>query len=63
MFDKVTFADSAPIIAAIVFVIALSVFLFIVVRALRMSKKQVDTMAQMPFEKESKQPLKDPNHE
>lgn len=57
MFDKVSFSDSAPIIAAVVFVIALTVFLFIVVRAVRMSKSQVDSMARMPLEKEIK---KDP---
>lgn len=55
MFDKVNFVDSAPVIAAIVFVIALTVFLFIVVRAIRMSKTQVESMAQMPFEKEIKE--------
>ena len=55
MFDKVTFTDSAPIIAAVVFIIALTAFLFIVVRAVRMSKSQVDTMARMPLEKETKE--------
>lgn len=55
MFDKVNFTDSAPIVAVIAFGIALTVFLFIVVRAIRMSKSQVDSMAQMPFEKEIKE--------
>jgi preprotein translocase subunit YajC len=54
MFDKVTFDASAPFVAVIVFVIALSVFIFIVVRALRMSKKDLDKMSQMPLEEEKK---------
>ena len=55
MFDKVNFADSAPVIAAVVFVIALSVFIFIVVRALRMPKSQVDSISKLPLEKERKE--------
>jgi len=54
MFDEVTFAEFAPTIAIIVFIIALSVFLFILARVIRMPKTKVETMAKMPFEPEVK---------
>lgn len=50
MFERLDFDASAPIAAAIVFALTFAVFVFIVIRTLRMSRHQVNKQAMRPLE-------------
>lgn len=49
MFREVVYPDWAAICTVVAFVIVLAVFIAMVVRAVRMPKKEVERMSEMPL--------------
>jgi hypothetical protein len=56
MFRRLVFEDSAVICTAIAFVTAATIFAFTTWRALRMSRRQADQFAQLPFNSDPASP-------
>ncbi|MCB1104599.1 MAG: hypothetical protein H7A44_11995 [Opitutaceae bacterium] len=53
MFKRIIFEDYAAICTLVAFIVVAGIFLAAIWRAIRMSRNQADTMANLPFESES----------
>lgn len=59
MFKRIVFEDSAAIFTVVAFVTAVTIFVTVAWRALRMSRAQEKRFAQLPFTSDST----DPHHD
>ena len=58
MFDGLQFDPTAPQVATAVFVIASGVFIFVLIRVLKMPQKKIDHLSHLPLEDEPQKKTK-----
>jgi ABC-type nickel/cobalt efflux system permease component RcnA len=59
MFKRMIFEDYAAVLTVTAFAVALTIFLWVSWRALRMPRRQADQLANLPFSTDSEQPHHD----